>query len=149
MNATDNYLPAIPTPARREHPQHDNDHLTYQAAALYIAGKVYTEALSTPNPASTLDDVCDALPEVMPEVFQKTGTAPALATVLLPEVANLLWAYTAIEYARAEAGDGYGYLFDWLGGTLRDGADPHTVRKAALDAPKRLRALGGQTGGAQ
>ncbi len=117
------------------------ERLTYQAAAVYVTGQIYDEAVKTSNPAATLDDIADALPEVMPDVFRAQGTSPDLAAVLLPEVTNRVWAFTAIEHARTEAGDGHGYLFDWLAEKLRAGADPHTVRTAALDAPGKIRAL--------
>lgn len=118
-----------------------DDRLTHQAAAVLVARDMYAEALKQDNPAASLDDICDALPKVMPQVFQELGTAPDLAAALLPEVTDRVWAFTAVEHARAEAGDGYGYLFDYLADGLRKGADPHTIRKAALDAPKRIREL--------
>lgn len=106
----------------------DETHLTYKAAALFVANKVYDQALKTDNPAKALDDMCDALPEVMPQVFHTMGTAPALAAVLLPEVANRLWAYTAVEHARAEGGTDYGYVFGVMADALKDGADPQKIR---------------------
>ena len=115
--------------------------LTCKAGALYIATAAYTEALTTTNPAATLDDIADALPTVMPEVFAELGTASDLAAALLPEIRNLVWAFTAIEYARTEAADhGCGYLFDYLAELLKQGADPHHIRRDALAAPARLRA---------
>lgn len=118
-----------------------DDRLTHQAAAVLVARDMYAEALKQDNPAATLDDICDALPEVMPDVLKDMGTAPDLAAALLPEVTDRMWAFTAVEHARIQAGDGYGYIFDYLAEGLRKGADPHTIRKAALDTPKRLRAL--------
>jgi hypothetical protein len=121
--------------------------ITYEAAAVYLAGNVYDEALKQDDPAKTLDDIADALPDTMTSVFKAMGTDREFREVLRPAVTDQIWAYTAIEYARAEAGDGYGYLFDWLVEKLRAGADPHAVRTAALDAPRRLRALAEQAGG--
>lgn len=114
---------------------------THKAGALYIATAAYTEALTTPNPAATLDNIADALPSVMPQVFDTLGTTPDLAAALLPEIRNLVWAFNAIEYARVEAADfDCGYLFDYLAELLKKGADPHSIREDALAAPARLRA---------
>jgi hypothetical protein len=118
----------------------DETRLTYKAGAAYLANELYTQALKEDNPAKTLDNIADDLPTVMPEVFKTLGTAPDLAAALLPEIKNLVWAYTAIEYARREAGDGYGYLFDYLAEGLSKGADPHIIRRDALAAPGRIRA---------
>jgi hypothetical protein len=118
--------------------------ITYEAGAVYVATAIYDEALATTNPAKTLDDIADALPEVMPGVFKTMGTAPDTAAALLPAINDRIWAFTAIEHARVEAGDGYGYLFDLLVNNLRVGADPHTVRSTALAAPGRIRALAEQ-----
>lgn len=119
----------------------DDERITALAGALYIADAVYVEALKMPNPAATMDDVCDAWPEIAPEVLQTTKTTPEQADVLKDAVTDRLWAYAAIEYARVEAGDGYGWISDWLVGKLRAGADPHVVRTTALGVPKRLREL--------
>lgn len=121
---------------------------THKAAGIYLAGELYGQALATTNPAATLDDIADALPTVMPEVFAELGTAPDLAAALLPEIKNLVWAFNAIEYARTEAADfGCGYLFDYLAEALKKGADPHIIRRDALAAPARLRELAEQAGG--
>ncbi|MFC4500643.1 MULTISPECIES: hypothetical protein [Streptomyces] len=130
----------------------DETRITYEAVAVYLAGKVYDEAVKQDDPAKTLDGIADALPDTMTNVFQTMGTDPEFREVLRPAVADQIWAYTAVEYARVEAGDGYGYLFDFLVEKLRAGADPHTVRATALDVPKRLRELAEaaeQTGGDQ
>jgi hypothetical protein len=134
------------TETAREHPAAD-DRITALAAAVYVAGAAYTEARTMPNPAATLDDMCDAWPEIAPQVMQVTKTGPELFPVLKDAVADQLWAYTAIEYARAEAGDGYGYVFDLLVEWLRKGGDPHLVRTTALDVPARIRASAEQAGG--
>lgn len=140
--------PAANTTVRQFVDQAPNEaRITYQAAAVYVAGKVYDEAVKQDDPAKTLDDIADALPDTMASVFRTMGTDPEFREALRPAVADQIWAYTAIEYARVEAGDGYGYLFDWLVEKLRAGADPHAVRTTALDAPRRLRAIAEQAGG--
>jgi hypothetical protein len=129
------------------HPRVDTP-LNYKAGALYIATAAYTKALTTANPSKTLDDIADALPSVMPEVFDTLGTSPELAAALLPEIKTLVWAFNAIEYARTEAADhDCGYLFDFLAELLKQGADPHRIREDALAAPRRLRELAEQAGG--
>jgi hypothetical protein len=115
--------------------------ITALAGALYVANAAYTEALTTSTPAATLDNICDALPEVMPEVLGVLKTTPELTKVLTDAVADRLWAYTAVEHARAEAGDGYGYIFDLLAENLRAGGDPQMARTTALAVPGRLRAI--------
>ncbi|USQ86999.1 hypothetical protein NFX46_26750 [Streptomyces phaeoluteigriseus] len=125
----------------------DEPRYTALAAALYVANAAYTEALKMPNPAATLDDICDALPEVMPQVLGVVKTTPELTEVLKDAIADRLWAYTAIEYARTEAGDGYGYVFDLLIEALEKGGDPHVIRADALDVPRRIRDLAEQAGG--
>ncbi|MET8169313.1 hypothetical protein ABZT34_34530 [Streptomyces sp. NPDC005329] len=125
----------------------DEPRITALAAAVFIANAAYREALTMPNPASTLDDIADALPEVMPEVLSTVKTAPELAEVLHTAIADRVWAYTAIEYARAEAGAGYNYPFDTLVEALEHGADPHVIRAKALDVPRRIRELAEQAGG--
>ncbi|MFI9170487.1 hypothetical protein [Streptomyces lincolnensis] len=118
----------------------DDTVLTYRAAALYLARETYAEALKQDDPAAALDDICDALPEVMPQVFQEKATDPALAKALLPELADRMWAFTAVEYARTQAADyEVGYLFDLFADALKNGADPKTIRTEALAMPKRLR----------
>ncbi|WP_216587538.1 hypothetical protein [Streptomyces brasiliscabiei] len=120
--------------------------ITYQAGARYLADQLYIQALATANPAATLDDIADAIPKTMARVFKAMATDPEFAAALLPVVTVLVWAYNAIEYARAEAGDGYGYLFDYLAAALRNGADPHLIRRDALAAPARIRELAEQAG---
>lgn len=121
-------------------------HTTALAAALYVANAAYSQALKMPNPAATLDDICDSLPEVLPQVLGIVKTTPELTEVLTDDITNRLWAATAVEYARIEAGPGYSYLFNFLAEKLRDGADPHTVRTTALDVPRRIRDLAVQAG---
>lgn len=137
-----------PTHPRVDTPAADDTRITYKAGALYIAAAAYDEALATTNPAKTLDDIADDLNDVMPQVFTTLGTDPELAAALLPEIKNLVWAFNAIEYARAEAADhGCGYLFDYLAELLKKGADPHIIRRDALAAPRRLREIAEQAGG--
>ncbi|MBC2903995.1 hypothetical protein [Streptomyces cupreus] len=112
-------------------------------AALYIATAAYNEALTRPHPAATLDDMCDALAVIMPSLLNvvKAKGGAEYAEALQAAVADRLWAFTAIEHSRIEAGEGYGYLFDLLADSLKGGADPHMVRTTALDAPGKIRAL--------
>ncbi|MEH0587398.1 hypothetical protein QA942_26260 [Streptomyces sp. B21-106] len=125
-------LPAIDAP--------DDTRITALAGALYVAASTYTEALTMANPAAALDNVCDAWPEIAPRVLGVLNTSPELAEVLRDAVADRLWAFAVIEYSRVEAGDGFGYLFDFLAEKLRAGVDPHSVRTVALGVPERLRA---------
>jgi len=115
--------------------------ITTVAGALCVANAVYAEALTMPNPAATLDNICDVLPEVLPQVIGILRTTPELTKLLTDDVTDRLWAYTAVEHARAEAGEGYGYVFDLLVEALKKGADPHVMRKTALDVPRRIREL--------
>jgi hypothetical protein len=125
----------------------DEPRITALAGALYVANAAYTEALKMPNTAAALDDICDALPEVLPQVLGVIKTTPELTEVLKDAIADRLWAYTAIEYSRTEAGDGYGYIFDLMVEALEKGANPHDVRTTALDVPRRIRDLAEQAGG--
>ncbi|MFC8201361.1 hypothetical protein ACFUTV_39090 [Streptomyces sp. NPDC057298] len=130
----------------------DDQRLTALAATVYIASAGYDEALRMPNPATTLDDMCDALDDVwaailpnLPKGFADNG--PEIAEAMRAAVADRLWAFTAIEYARAEAAAyNVGYLFDYLADGLKKGADPKAIRTDALAAPKRLRELAEQAG---
>lgn len=127
----------------------DRDRLiTCQAAALYVANVAYKAALGDSRPAKSLDNMCDALPEIMTEItaqvsksFKVTDADAEFAETLRACIADRLWAYAAVEHARLDAGDGYGYLFDLLADNLRNGADPHDTRETALAAPKRIRDL--------
>jgi len=125
----------------------DEPRITALACALYVARAVHAEARKMPDPAATMDDVCDAWPEIAPKVLRVAKTTPELAEVLKDAVADRLWAFTAVEYARVEAGDGYGYIFDLLVEALEKGGDPHVIRAAALDTPQRIRDLAEQAGG--
>lgn len=125
----------------------DEPRYTALAAALFVANATYTQALKMPNPATTLDDICDTLPEVLPQVLGVIKTTPELTEVLKDAIADRMWAFTAVEYARIEAGDGYGYIFDLMVEALEKGGDPHSIRATALDVPRRIRALAEQAGG--
>jgi hypothetical protein len=122
--------------------------LTSQPAAAYLTSEMYDLARKTPDPARTLDDIADELPAIMPGVFETAGVKPDTAAALLPAITNYVWAFAAIEYARIEAGDGYGYVFDLLVESLRKGAEPIGVKRAALAVPGRLLELAEQAGGA-
>jgi hypothetical protein len=119
--------------------------ITVVAAAAYVTGKVYAAALKEPDPAAMLDDVCNVLPQVLPQVCKKTiaQRGAAFVEAMRAEVADRLWAFAAIEHTRTTVGDGYGYVFDLLAEQLRDGADPATVRTTALDVPRRIRQSAG------
>jgi hypothetical protein len=132
---------AVQTADHERHsvPVTDGTRLAHQAAAVYVANKIYDEAIATTNPAATLDDISDALPEVMPEVFKTMGTVSGLAEDLLPEVTNRVWAFTVVAHARADVGNGYGYVLDVMADSLRRGADPQAVRAEVPPIVKRLR----------
>lgn len=124
----------------------DEPRITALAAAVFIANAAHTEALTTDSPVAAMDSICDAWPDIAPQAAAVAKT-PELAEVLKDAVADRLWAFTAIEYARIEAGPGYSYAFDLLVEALEKGGDPHSIRAAALDAPRRIRDLAAQAGG--
>lgn len=123
----------------------DNDPITYQAAAAYVAAKVYDEACCMPDTATTLDDILSNLPAAMTQAFAKMGTESGLATVLRPEVDTRLRVFADIERARAEAG-GFGYVLDLLADNLRKGANPRAVRADTLHVLQVVRATRGTAG---
>ncbi|WP_106436874.1 hypothetical protein [Streptomyces prunicolor] len=133
--------PADTTTDAREHTEHTDDRITLAAAGLYAATCAYDEALRRPNPAATLDNMCDAVHEIAPDlakVINSKASAEFAEGLRVATVAPL-WAFAAIEHARVEAGDGYGYVFDLLVDGLKNGVDPDITRKTALDVPRRLR----------
>lgn len=144
-------LPAIPAPAappsieQTDGATLDEQRVTAVAAALYIAQYGYEQAITSPNPAARLDDMCDALPEAWDDITPKlpkfAGKDLEFAETMRAAVTDRLWAFAVVEHSRIEAGDGYGYLFDLLAESLRKGADPHAIRTTALDAPRRIRDL--------
>lgn len=124
------------------------DAITYRAAGLYVAICAYNEALTKPNPSVTLDNMCDGLAEIMTEImatvskaFKVTDAHMEFAETLRASIADRLAAFNAIEFARSECGDGYGYVFDLLADGVKNGGDPHIARHTALDMPKRLREI--------
>ncbi|MEU6244834.1 hypothetical protein [Streptomyces sp. NPDC047024] len=116
--------------------------LTPKAAAVVLANLMYDEARESDNPAGTLDNICDNLTEVMPEVFRIVGTNPDAAELLLPLLADRMWAYNAIEYARTQIAHDYGYICDALADSLRAGTDPAPVRADALRIAEQFRKAG-------
>jgi hypothetical protein len=136
------------TPDPRAQREHDQQHLTLQAAGLYIATAAYDAALRSPNPVATLNGMCKTVAGIMPDVVkvvEAKGGAEFAEALRVVTVAPLL-ACTAIERARAEVDPDYGYLFDYLVKNLRAGADPQAIRQAAVDAPGRLRDAAEQAG---
>lgn len=119
----------------------DEERITALAAAAYIAGCAYDEALRMDDPAKTLDNMADALPEVMPKVFATLNTTPDVAAVMLPAVTARVRAYGVVEQARTTWDPGYRYVADVLVDGLKKGADPDAVTTAALDVPRRIREL--------
>lgn len=126
------------TATAREHPD-DETVLTYRAAALYVATAAYNEARTMPNPDKTLDDMCDAVPEMMPAVCKVVSAAPEFAEIMRDVIADYLWAFTVIEHARAEVGQNFGYVFDVMADYLKGGADPQSVRDEVSRVAARLR----------
>jgi hypothetical protein len=122
----------------REHPE---PRISLVAAGRYCAAAAYDEALRMPNPVATLDRMLATLDEIVPSMAAviTTTVGADFAEALRDATAGPLHAYAAIEHARVDAGDGYGYLFDYLADGLKRGADPQAIRKAAEAAPKRLR----------
>lgn len=118
-----------------------DDAITVQAAGLYIATSAYREALRMPTPAATLDRMAGAVHEITPDACAAVSTASTFADSLRDATTSRLKAFAAIEHARNEAGDGYGYLFDLLAESLSNGADPVVTLQAAAEAPGRIREL--------
>lgn len=114
--------------------------ITYLAASVYLTNKLHDEAMKQDDPAKTLDDIADALPEIMPGVFADMGTAPDLAAALLPLVVDRIWAFTVVEHARAAADPGYRYVFGILADGLRNGGDPASVRADVKRVTERFAA---------
>lgn len=129
-----------PTHPRVDAPVDDDTRLTYKAVAVYLANELYAQALKEDDPAATLDDISNDLPEVMTETFEETGTNEQMAAVLLPELVDRVWAFTVVAHARAEAEDGYEYVFDLMADGLKGGADAKTVRAEVPRVVEKLRA---------
>ncbi|MDX3277869.1 GIY-YIG nuclease family protein [Streptomyces scabiei] len=98
------------------------------------------ERATAGTPSTPTGQQADDLAEVMPKVFAEMGTASDLAAVLLPEVADRIWAFTVVAHARAEVGDDYGYVLDILADNLRNGRDPQAVRDEVPRVVAKLRA---------
>ncbi|MEH0627877.1 hypothetical protein [Streptomyces stelliscabiei] len=120
-----------PTHPRADRPLADDTLLSHKAVAVYLANELYAEVLKQDNPAATLDDIADALPDL----FATMGATDTL----LPEVADRVWAFSAIAHARAEVGDAYGYVLDILADNVRHGRDPQAVRDEVPRIVARLR----------
>jgi hypothetical protein len=121
--------------------EHTEPRISLVAAGLYVAAAAYDEALRMPNPVATLDRMLATLDEILPSLAAViTSTEAAdFAEALRDATAGPLQAFAAIEHARAEVDPEYGYLLDYLVKNLRAGGDPGAIRKAAEDAPQRLR----------
>jgi hypothetical protein len=136
--------PAVPAPNPPAVVRHDDEqHITALAAALYIAQHAYGQATASPNPAARLDDMCDAMAEpwddALPNLPKFAGKNLEFAEVMRAAAADRMWAFTVVEHARAEAGDGYGWVFDALADGLKRGADPQTVRADTRRVVERIR----------
>ncbi|MFG2473529.1 hypothetical protein [Streptomyces fagopyri] len=118
------------------------------AAGLFVAINAYEEALRGPNPLATLDSMCAAVHEISPALAKVITDKPSaeFAEGLRSATADRLRAFTAIERARAEMGDGFDYLADFLAESVKGGADPQVARQAAIDAPGRIRENDDQAG---
>lgn len=133
-------LPEASTATPDPRAQRDSEpRLTYQAAALYVATAAYNEALTMPNPAAVLDNMCDALPEIMPSVSKVVDAGTEFAETLRAAITDRLWTFTAIAHARAEVGDDYGYVLDVMADSLKRGADPQAIRDEVPRVVERLR----------
>lgn len=107
-------------------------------AALHVANVAYAEALKMPDQAKTLDDICDAWPEVAPQLLGVLNTTLEMSKVLMDAVADRLWAFTVVEHARAAADPGYRYVYGILADGLRNGGDPASVRADVKRVTERL-----------
>ncbi|MFF1743881.1 hypothetical protein [Streptomyces mirabilis] len=133
-------LPEASTATPDPRAQRDSEsRLTYQAAALYVATAAYNEALTMPHPAATLDEMCDALPGIMPSISKVVDAGTEFAETLRAAIADRLWTFTVIAHARADAGDDYGYVLDVLADRLKRGADPQAIRGEVPRVVERLR----------
>ncbi|MFD9099324.1 hypothetical protein [Streptomyces collinus] len=121
----------------------DHQRISILAAGLYVASVGYAEALRMSDPARVLDAMCDAVAEIVPDVCRVVAAEDGgeFAEALRAATTVRLRAYAAIEHARADAGDDYGYVFDLLAESLGKGGDPDRIRTAAADVPSRIRAL--------
>ncbi len=118
----------------------DEVRITYRQAAVFITSSLETEALGTADPAETLGNILDALPEVMPEVFHEMGTAEDLAEALRPEITNRVRFIRDLYRARATADPAYAEILDIMLDATRDGADPADVSGQVLELLQQARA---------
>ncbi|MET7779601.1 hypothetical protein ABZU94_29895 [Streptomyces mirabilis] len=128
------------TPEPRAQRKDDDTRLTYLQAAVFITNQLEAEAVKTADPAKTLGNILDALPEVMPQVFQKMGTAQGLVKALQPEVADRLQALRDIYAARAEVGTDFGYVFEVMADAMRRGASAQAMHAQVPGVLQRVRA---------
>lgn len=119
----------------------DEQRAKAQAAGLYAATIAYDAALAQPNPSAALDSMTESVADIVPMLCKALGVDAntEFAEALGTSITDRMWAFNAIEFARAECGPGYDYVFDLLGNGVRSGHDPHIARQTALDVPKRLR----------
>jgi hypothetical protein len=115
--------PAVTTPHTP-----DEDTLTALAASVYVARAAYRAALAMPDPAATLADIVNALPDVLPQVLGIVKIAPELAEVLHTAITDRMQAYTVVERARTTWHPDYLYALDILADGLNKGGDPASVR---------------------
>lgn len=115
--------------------------LDYRQAAVYVTNRIEAEAVKTEDPAETLGNILDALPEVMPAVFQKMGTAPDLAEVLRPEVTDRVRALRDIYHARATATGGMVEIWDIILDAIRKGHQPANVTGHVVGLMEQARAV--------
>lgn len=120
----------------------DEERTQLAAAGLYAATAAYDEALRRPNPTATLDNMCDAVHEISPALAKVINDKPSadFAEGLRAATADCLWTFTAIEHARAELGNDYGYVLDIMADRLKRGLDPKAVRAEVPRVVERLRA---------
>lgn len=112
---------------------HADEQVTYQQAAVFVTNRLEAQAVTTADPAATLGNILDVLPEVMPEVLQKMGTADDLAEALLPKVADRVRAIRDLYQARATADAGYAEVLGIMLAAIRGGADPGDVGERVLE----------------
>jgi hypothetical protein len=150
-STTNQPVPCMKTEGRKvrvtidpTHPRADEQRTTALAAALYIAQYGYKLATASPNPAARLDDMCDAVAETWDEITPRlpkkfAGADLEFAETMQAAVADRLWAFTVIEYARADVGQNFGYVFDLIADNLKAGAEPQSVRDEVARVAARLR----------
>ncbi|MEU1117806.1 MULTISPECIES: hypothetical protein [unclassified Streptomyces] len=126
--------------APREHPVHDEPSLYYLAAAAFIGRSIETEALSTDDVASTLDNCADALPHIMPAVFANLSMGAVLEPELRPLLDEWLRIAARMHRARATASEAVRAVLDIMLDAIRGGADPGAVGDRVLELIEQARA---------